>query len=279
MATVEALEHIHQGMAEPEITADQKDHLENLDIKANTLLDCLTRMSDSRSQEEAVKEHSALIDLMTVDDAGLQEVLKIRATNYSQADSSGTVIYSLDDAIWVNLLKVIRPRLIYFLQVVTDDGDKLYTVPLGEKSQVYLDKNQKEIRLPYFYEGYIKFNLSSSDDLERLIRILEEHLIPYNSYESGEEITAGPSADSYPHGLVRGASVVSSGLKRGAEKTGEFISWGTPYIISKLAKSQSVEVSDNWRTTANIAKSTTNCAAAVTSKVAEKLGNATMARK
>lgn len=274
MSTIEALEHIEQGLLLP-ATNEQRDHLKNLQFKANCLFDCLTRMAEAK---ESVDELTSLVDLMAADDSGLQELHVMRAVNYRQRDSSQAIIYSLDEAVQVVILKVIRPRLIYFLQIRrTEGGDKLYTIPLREQVQIDINKNKLELQLPeYCVDGTVLVTFSSIDALNQLIAHLDEYFIPYNCVEEEEAIGEPAAADSYPHGLVRGASYVSLGLKRGAEKTGEFLTWGTPYVISKLAKSDSVEVSESWRNTATIAKSVTTTAASVTGRVADKLGLATM---
>lgn len=272
MSTVEALEHIEQGLSLSPIN-EHKDNLENLQFKANCLLDCLIRMSQSK---EKVDELTALIDLMSSDDSGLVELHTSKVVNYSQCDSSRNIIYSLDENLLVALLKVIRPRLVYFLQVRTEDGVKVYTIPLREETGVCIDNNRLEIQLPdYSVDGFAIIRLLSSIDLQQWIALFDENLIAYNSLEV-EEVPEGGTA--YPHGLVRGASTISYGLKRGAEKTGEFLTRGvTPFVISKLARAESVEVSDSWRTTAVVAKNVTTTAASFSSRVADKLGSATMA--
>ncbi|XP_055608557.1 protein spartin-like [Uranotaenia lowii] len=78
--------------------------------------------------------------------------------------------------------------------------------------------------------------------------------------------------------IIKGAFYVSKGLVKGAEKTGEFISYSTPYVISKLRKEDApAQVPDNVRSGIEIAKSVTGTAVNVTSYVAGKVGSATMA--
>lgn len=80
--------------------------------------------------------------------------------------------------------------------------------------------------------------------------------------------------------LIKGAFYVSQGLVKGAEKTGEFISYSTPYLISKIRKSPEeapAQVPGNVKTGIEIAKSVTGTAVNVTSYVAGKVGSATMA--
>lgn len=80
--------------------------------------------------------------------------------------------------------------------------------------------------------------------------------------------------------IIRGAFYVSKGLVKGAEKTGEFISYSTPYLISKIRKAPDeapAQVPGNVKTGVEIAKSVTGTAVNVTSYVAGKVGSATMA--
>lgn len=80
--------------------------------------------------------------------------------------------------------------------------------------------------------------------------------------------------------MVKGAFYVSKGLIRGAEKAGEFMSYGTPILISKLSKvSPETErpVSANVKYGIEVAKNVTGKAANVTGYIAGKVGSATMA--
>lgn len=80
--------------------------------------------------------------------------------------------------------------------------------------------------------------------------------------------------------IIKGAFYVSQGLVKGAEKTGEFISYSTPYLISKIRKTPDegpAHVPSNVKTGIEIAKSVTGTAVNVTSYVAGKVGSATMA--
>ncbi|XP_055540903.1 protein spartin [Wyeomyia smithii] len=80
--------------------------------------------------------------------------------------------------------------------------------------------------------------------------------------------------------IIKGAFYVSKGLIKGAEKTGEFIAYSTPYIISKIRKTPDeapAQVPGNVKTGIEIAKSVSGTAANVTSYVAGKVGTATMA--
>ncbi|XP_052866200.1 protein spartin [Anopheles cruzii] len=96
-----------------------------------------------------------------------------------------------------------------------------------------------------------------------------------------------PDSNTVSAGIIRGAYYVSRGLVRGAERTGQLIATGTPYVISKLgpkATGQSapegeptVHVPPTVRTGIEMARSVTGTAAGVTSYVAGKVGSATMA--
>ncbi|XP_058059997.1 protein spartin [Anopheles bellator] len=96
-----------------------------------------------------------------------------------------------------------------------------------------------------------------------------------------------PDSNTVSAGIIRGAYYVSRGLVRGAERTGQLIATGTPYVISKLgpkATDQSateaeptVHVPPTVRTGIEMARSVTGTAAGVTSYVAGKVGSATMA--
>uniref|UniRef100_A0A182K0D5 Senescence domain-containing protein n=1 Tax=Anopheles christyi TaxID=43041 RepID=A0A182K0D5_9DIPT len=102
-----------------------------------------------------------------------------------------------------------------------------------------------------------------------------------------------PDSTTVSAGIIKGAFYLSQGLVRGAERTGQLIATGTPYVISKLGQKQpaaaaapdagpeaaasSVHVPKNVRTGIEIAKTVTGTAAGVTSYVAGKVGSATMA--
>lgn len=77
--------------------------------------------------------------------------------------------------------------------------------------------------------------------------------------------------------IIKGSYYVSQGLIKGAEKTGELISYSTPYLISKIRKSpEEPQVPSNVRSGIEIAKSVTGTAVSVTSYIAGKVGAATM---
>ncbi|XP_058451251.1 protein spartin [Malaya genurostris] len=80
--------------------------------------------------------------------------------------------------------------------------------------------------------------------------------------------------------IIKGAFYISKGLVKGAEKTGEFISFSTPYLLSKMQKTPdeaAKQVPGNVKTSVEIAKTVSGKAASVTSYVAGKVGSATLA--
>lgn len=79
--------------------------------------------------------------------------------------------------------------------------------------------------------------------------------------------------------IVSGACFISNGLVKGTEQVGKVISYTTPYIISKLNKGPEFAppVPNKVANGIEIAKTATGLAVGVTSFVATKLGNATMA--
>ncbi|GAB0094947.1 spartin [Sergentomyia squamirostris] len=79
--------------------------------------------------------------------------------------------------------------------------------------------------------------------------------------------------------ITKGAFFISQGLIKGSQKTGEFITFGTPYLISRLSKApqDAPPVSSKVRSGVEVAKTVTGTAATVTGFMAQKLGSATMA--
>lgn len=79
--------------------------------------------------------------------------------------------------------------------------------------------------------------------------------------------------------ITKGAYYLSQGLIRGSQKTGELITYGTPYLMSKLSKAPDnvAPVSGKVETSVKVAKTVTGTAASVTGFMAQKLGSATMA--
>ncbi|ETN62343.1 spartin [Anopheles darlingi] len=94
-----------------------------------------------------------------------------------------------------------------------------------------------------------------------------------------------PDSTTVSAGIIKGAYYLSQGLVRGAERTGQLIATGTPYVISRLGQkpseptpeTETVQVPPKVRTGIEIARNVTGTAAGVTSYVAGKVGSATMA--
>ncbi|KAL7038254.1 hypothetical protein ACKWTF_009523 [Chironomus riparius] len=83
------------------------------------------------------------------------------------------------------------------------------------------------------------------------------------------------TGDKLSENIVTGAFWISKGLVKSAQKTGEFIDYSTPYILSKMQKAESPEpVSEKVNTSVTVAKSVTGYAAQGTSFLAEKVGGA-----
>uniref|UniRef100_A0A336LPY1 CSON009723 protein n=1 Tax=Culicoides sonorensis TaxID=179676 RepID=A0A336LPY1_CULSO len=79
--------------------------------------------------------------------------------------------------------------------------------------------------------------------------------------------------------IVKGAYYISQGMIYSAEKTGEFLNYSTPYLISKMQKAPAEgppPISDNVNTGLQVAKTVTGAAAKFTGYVAGKVGSATM---
>lgn len=86
------------------------------------------------------------------------------------------------------------------------------------------------------------------------------------------------ASDRISDNIVQGACLISNGLVKGTEQVGRFVSYTTPYVISKLNKApENVLVSNKVANGIEIAKSATGLAVGVTGYVAGKVGCATMA--
>lgn len=97
--------------------------------------------------------------------------------------------------------------------------------------------------------------------------------------EKGKTRERRYASDRISDNIVSGACFISNGLVKGTEQVGKLVSYTTPYIISKLHKApvNSTPVSNKVTGGIEIAKSATGLAVGVTSFVASKVGNATMA--
>lgn len=79
--------------------------------------------------------------------------------------------------------------------------------------------------------------------------------------------------------IVKGAYYISKGMVYSAEKTGEFLNYSTPYLITKIQKAppnSEQPISENVNASIQVAKTVTGVAAKFTGYVAGKVGSATM---
>lgn len=116
--------------------------------------------------------------------------------------------------------------------------------------------------------------------LEIFVAFLHGIVTQGGAVQFGGEREKRSTSASVSANIIRGAFYVSKGLVKGAEKTGEFISYSTPYVISKIRKSPEeapAQVPSNVKTGIEIAKSVSGTAVNVTSYIAGKVGTATMA--
>lgn len=122
---------------------------------------------------------------------------------------------------------------------------------------------------------------SSDDNSEEIVlEILEAilHTVVMKLKEDHRELTPKYKSTQISENLVKGAQFISVNLIKGAEKTGQFMTYSTPYIISKLqgATESAPPVSSNVQTSVQVARSVTGVAAGVTGYVAGKVGSATL---
>lgn len=85
------------------------------------------------------------------------------------------------------------------------------------------------------------------------------------------------SSEVISENIIKGACIISNGLVKGSEQVGKFVSFTTPYIISKMNKAPPTTVPSKVVGGVEIAKSATSKAVSVTGYVAGKVGTATMA--
>lgn len=97
--------------------------------------------------------------------------------------------------------------------------------------------------------------------------------------EEEEEVRIKRTSDRISENIVHGACFISNGLVKGTEQLGKFVSFTTPYLISKLNKApdSSRPVAPKVANGIEIAKSATGLAVGVTGYVAGKVGSATVA--
>lgn len=116
--------------------------------------------------------------------------------------------------------------------------------------------------------------------LEILVAFLHGIVTQGGAVQFGGEREKRSTSANVSANIIRGAFYVSKGLVKGAEKTGEFIAYSTPYVISKIRKTPEeapAQVPSNVKTGIEIAKSVSGTAVNVTSYIAGKVGTATMA--
>lgn len=276
MMTIECLGHVENGLELSTYLPDdhsERDTLKNLQLKANTLLDCYLQIVKSKEKVNALNEVLELPDQV---DSGRETVFQCDGVEYRRVDRCQNEISYVSHGSLV-LFKITKPRLIYYMNIASSSGENIWTTSVGDEIEMCLDKAKQELNFPDIEgEGSILIKILDTETLEELIRILRDLCISCQVIELQEEGTA----IKYSHNLVRGASLLSLGIKKGAEKTGEFLTYGTPYVISKLNKEEDgAPVSDNWRFAANVAKNATSKAASLTGFVADKIGSATVTGK
>lgn len=120
--------------------------------------------------------------------------------------------------------------------------------------------------------------------LDFLIAILNGKIMDDGTVEFGDFSTLGDDAmrfrrstgDKVSENIVTSAQWISLGLKRTAEKTGEFIDYSTPYILRKIQKGSEnpAPVSQSVQTSVAAVKSVSSYAAQGTSFLASKMGDA-----
>lgn len=116
--------------------------------------------------------------------------------------------------------------------------------------------------------------------LEIFVAFLHGIVVQGGAVRFGVDREKRSTSASVSANIIRGAFYVSKGLVKGAEKTGEFITYSTPYVISKIRKTPEeapAQVPSNVKTGIEIAKSVSGTAVNVTSYIAGKVGTATMA--
>ncbi|KAL5274543.1 SPG20 family protein [Megaselia abdita] len=115
---------------------------------------------------------------------------------------------------------------------------------------------------------------------EIVLEILKEilHGVVMQIKEGDRQRPTRDTSTQISENMVKGAQFISLNLIKGAEKTGEFINYSTPYIISKLqrATDDSHPVPSNVQTSVEVAKSVSGVVAGVTGYIAGKVGSSTL---
>lgn len=124
------------------------------------------------------------------------------------------------------------------------------------------------------------FIRSDDNSQEIVLEILEEilHGVVLQLKEDHRQIPTRYRSTVISENILKGAQFISNNLIKGAEKTGQFMSYSTPYIISKMqgATENAAPVSSNVETSVQVARSVTGVAAGVTGYIAGKVGSATL---
>lgn len=122
-----------------------------------------------------------------------------------------------------------------------------------------------------------------SEILEAILHGIVRQIEKEEAEEEGEEGERKRdrryASERISDNIVQGACFISNGLVKGTEQVGKLVSYTTPYIISKIngAPMNAPPVSHKVVNGIEIAKATTGIAVGVTSYVAGKVGNATVA--
>lgn len=109
--------------------------------------------------------------------------------------------------------------------------------------------------------------------------VVRQGQMPAGEEELDEEHArrARESSEVISENILKGACFISNGLVKGSEQVGKFVSFTTPYIISKMSKAPPAAVPGKIVGGVEIAKCATSKAVSVTGFVANKVGSATMA--
>lgn len=115
--------------------------------------------------------------------------------------------------------------------------------------------------------GVVRQGQTPADDLQFMEGELEE----------GRTRQVRQSSEVISENILKGACIISNGLVKGSEQVGKFVSFSTPYIISKMNRAPPAAVPSKVVGGVEIAKNATSKAVSVTGYVAGKVGTATMA--
>ncbi|XP_037038569.1 protein spartin isoform X2 [Bradysia coprophila] len=121
----------------------------------------------------------------------------------------------------------------------------------------------------------------SNEIVTEILESLLHGIVKQGLSDDAEQLrrTRRATADTVSRNLVKGAYCISNGLVKGSEKIGQFVTYSTPFVISKItsAPNNAAPVSERVVNGVEIAKSATTAAASITGYVAGKVGSATMA--